>query len=142
MTLSKNTELGQITVSDQIFADMLIDAAKSDECEGKVWPSTKRGKIIPENGRSYPADVASVIDVSKGADGESEYLLLDIYVVIKFGAGIKKVVEDLCSHIAGTIMERQGAIPVHINVHVTGVKSKQVARRDLLVLKEYGTDGY
>ena len=52
MTLSKNTELGQITVSDQIFADMLIDAAKSVECEGKVWPSTKRGKVIPENGRS------------------------------------------------------------------------------------------
>ena len=136
MTLSKNTELGQITVSDQIFADMLIDAAKSPECEGKVWPSTKRGKIIPE-GRSYLSDVASVIDVEKDED----MLCLDIYVVIKFGASIKKVVESLCSHIADTIMERQGTGPVHINVHVTGVKSKQVARRDLLVIKEYGTDG-
>lgn len=140
MTLSKNTELGQITVSDQIFASMLVEAARSPECEEKVWPSTKRGKIIPESSRSYLSDVASVIDVYK--DDDDRFLNLDIYVVIKFGAGIKKVVECLCSHMANAMMERQGAMPVHMNVYVTGVKSRQVARRNLLVIKEYGADGY
>ncbi len=140
MALSKNTDLGQITISDQIFAGMLIEAIRCPECEGRVWPSTKRGRIIPESGRSYESEVAGSIEVSR--DDADDTLYLNVYVVIKFGAGIKKVVEAMCSYMAGIITERQGERKVSVMVHVTGVKSKQVARRELLVIKEYGRDEY
>lgn len=136
MTLSKNTELGQITVSNQIFAGILKDAIKSPDCEDKIWLSTKRGKLLSEASRSYISDIAYVIDVNE--DVRDGVLSMDVYVITRFGASIKKVVDSMCSYVAEVITKRHGNHPLCINVHVTGVKSKNIARRELLIIKEYG----
>ena len=52
MTLSRETELGTISVSNILFAQIIADSFQQASCRNKVWPSTKKGRQIGNMGNS------------------------------------------------------------------------------------------
>ena len=46
MALTRETNLGTISVANLFFAQMIADSFKLENCKGRVWPATKKGKQI------------------------------------------------------------------------------------------------
>ena len=138
MTLSRETELGTITVSNLLFAQIIADSFKLDGCKGKVWPSTKKGKQIGGDMKFNLSEFANTIEIEELQNGER--LSLEFHVIVKFGTSISTVCENIADGIAASIEEKHGKKPGQIKIRVTGVKSKQIAKRNLEVVKRYGTE--
>ena len=138
MTLSKETRLGTITISELLFAQIIADGFKLEGCKGKVWPATKKGRQIGSDSKFNLSDFASAIEVEESADGNN--LDLTFNIIVKFGASISTIGDTLADEIAKSIEEKQGKKPNQIKIRVVGVKSKQIAKRDVEVVKNYGTE--
>lgn len=137
MTLSKTTELGTISVSDIIFAQIIEKSLKIPECRDKVWAATKKGRQIGNEQKLNISDLAHEIDVEPSADGDS--IELTFHVIIRFGAGIKLITDILTEYISETVLQKLGKKPDLIRIRIVGVKSRNIAKRNLEVVKRYGT---
>lgn len=138
MTLSKKTELGTISVSHLFFAQIIADSLQQESCAGKVWPATKRGRQIGNGQKINAGDLAGHIEVNAGEDGEG--IDLEFSVITRFGASIQKLTDSLADDIADSLREKQGTPPRQIKIRITGVKSRQTARRELEVIKNYAVE--
>lgn len=138
MTLARETELGTITVSNLLFAQIIADSFKLDECKGKVWPSTKKGKQIGSDMKFNLSDFAGAIEVEDSASGDG--IDIEFNVIVKFGTSIRSVSEAIADEVAKSIEQKHGRKPNRIKIRVAGVKSKQIAKRNLEVIKCYGTE--
>lgn len=139
MTLARETELGTITVSNLLFAQIIADSFKLDSCRGKVWPATKKGRQIGSDMKFNLSDFAGAIEVEESNEGES--FDLEFSVIVKFGTSISSVCEAVADEVATSIEQKHGKKPNQIKIRVAGVKSKQIAKRNLEVVKRYGTKG-
>lgn len=138
LTISKSTELGKITISNVIFAEIIDEGFRLEKCAGKIWPATKRGRQIGNDLKYSVTDLANNIEVAKGLN--SEGIDIEFSTIIKFGAGISSVTDTLCDYIVDTMKDRHNKSVNTIKVRITGIKSKQIARRDLEVIKRYETE--
>lgn len=139
MTLSRETELGTISVSNVLFAQIIGESFKAESCKDKVWPSTKKGRQIGSDGKFSLSDFAGHIEVSPSLDGDS--IDLEYSVIVKFGTSISSLCDAMADYIAETIFEKQGKRPNQIKIRIAGVKSKQVAKRSAEVIKRYDIEG-
>lgn len=139
MTLSRETELGTITVSNLLFAQIVADSFKLEGCRGKIWPATKKGKQIGSDMKFNLSEFANTIEVEEVPDDNR--FDLEFHVIVKFGTSIRTVCEAVADEVAASIERKHGKKPRQIKIRVTGVKSKQVAKRNVEVVKRYGTEG-
>ena len=139
MTLSRETELGTITVSNLLFAQIIADSFKLEGCKGKIWPATKKGKQVGSDMKFNLSEFANTIEIEEIQDGET--MNLEFHVIVKFGTSISTICGNIADYIAMSIEQKHGRKPGQIKIHVTGVKSKQIAKRNLEVVKGYGTEG-
>lgn len=135
MTISKDTELGEIAVSDIMFAQVISECFKSETCLGRVFPATKKGRQIGSDQKYSISEFASHIETEKSFDGESVDLTFS--VIVKFGTSIRSLTDVLGDDIAEKIQQKLGQKPRQITIRITGVKSRQIARRNLEVIKRY-----
>ena len=135
MTVSKETELGAITISNLLFAQIIADSFRAESCLGKVWPSTKKGRQIGSDTKYNIAEFANNIEVEPSLDGNS--VDIEFSIIIKFGAGIRSITDALSDSVAEAVCKKQGRKPNQIKIRIAGVKSRQVARRNLEVVKSY-----
>lgn len=61
MLLEKNNELGKISISNNVFAQIIKDSLEL--CRGRVWPATKKGKQIGNEWKFNLSDFASTVEV-------------------------------------------------------------------------------
>ena len=139
MTLSRETELGTISVSNILFAQIIADSFQQASCRNKVWPSTKKGRQIGSDAKFSISDFAGNIEVEPSFDGDS--VDIEFSVIVKFGTSIRKLTDAVADYIADTIYQKQKKKPNQIKIRIAGVKSRQVARRNLEVIKRYGPEG-
>ena len=125
MTISKTTELGTITVSDLIFAQIIDKSLRQAECRDKVWPASIKGRQIGNNQKYSLSDLAHEIEVEPNSDETNFELSFNI--IIKFGAGIKKITDLLTENIAEAVEQKNGKKPDLIRIRIVGVKSKNIA---------------
>ena len=137
VTISRSTELGTITLSDLIFAEVIERSFNQKECKGRVWPATSRGRLIGTDQKSGIQEFAHEIEVKMGPDDNA--VSIEFSIIIRFGTSIKKITGLIGDYIAEAIKEDHGERPIFIKIRISGVKSKQIARRDVEVLKSYGT---
>ena len=137
MTISKTTELGTINVSDLIFAQIIERSLRQTGCRDKVWPATKKGRQIGNDAKVSAADIAREIEVEASSDGSNFELTFN--VIIKFGAGIRKITDLLTDYISETVLNKHGRKPDLIRIRIVGVRSKNIAKRNLEVVKRYET---
>lgn len=135
MTISRETDLGTISISNAIFAQIILDAFEQESCQGKVWPATKRGRQLGGDQMPSAADYGGYIEAERSFDGKT--IDLEFSVIIRFGTSIRRVTEALGNFIAEEIREKQGRYPNQIKIRIAGVRSRQIARRNLEVIKSY-----
>ena len=58
-------------------------------------------------------------------------------VIVKFGTSIRSLTDALGDDIANQLEKKLGQKPRQIVIRITGVKSRQIARRNLEVIKRY-----
>ena len=138
LTVSRETELGTITISNLLFAQIIADSFKIESCTGKVWPSTKKGRQIGSDGKYNLSEFASNIEVERSLYGES--VDIEFNIIVKFGTSIRNITDDISDYVAGVIYKKQGKKPNQIKIRIAGVKSRQVARRNLEVVKKYESE--
>ena len=139
MALKRETELGTISVANLFFAQMIANSFKLEACKGKVWPATKKGRQIGGDMKFNLSEFASAIDVE-----ESEFqghVNIACSIIVKFGTSISALCDVLADDIAMQIEQKHGRKPHNITIHVVGVKSKQIAKRNLEVVKTYELEG-
>ncbi|MGC2873025.1 hypothetical protein ACDL92_07060 [Ihubacter sp. mB4P-1] len=135
MTVSRETKLGTISISDAIFAQIILESFEQDICKGKVWPATRRGRQIGGDQKVNAADYAGYVEAERSMDGTS--IDLEFSVIIQFGSGIRRITDAVADYIAEVIYQKQGKYPNQIKIRITGVRSRQIARRNLEVIKSY-----
>ena len=139
MALTRETNLGTISVSNLLFAQIIADSFKLDVCKGKVWPATKKGRQIGTDLKFKLSDFASAIEVEENA--EHDGIELTFSLIVKFGTSIRAVSEAIIDDVAEAIEQKHGKKPYRIKIRVAGVKSKQIAKRNLEVVKHYDIEG-
>ena len=135
MSLHRNTDLGTIKISDVLFAQIIVNSLKQRECLGKAWPATSKGKQIGNDQKFNVTDVASHIVVKH--DRESTDVELEFKIIVQFGNSISAITEAVFQYVADSIEQVLGKKPVRIIINVTGIRSKQIARRNIEVIKQY-----
>ena len=117
MPLTKETEYGKITISNELFKDVIESACSIPECEGKIWLAPKHGIESEYN--------------------ENKEVVLKFSVNVQFGEPIKRLCHAVADDIARRIKLRSGQMPASIKVNVIGVKSKNIVKRSMEVVCEY-----
>lgn len=121
------TDQGSIFIDRAVISKIIIEAM--EQFRGKAWISNHKGKILSSTSKSNMGDDKNYSEISIGEKGMD----VRIYIVIRFGTSINKVTEQLITTIKNNIEEFVGIEANSIAIVVTGMISKQMARRNIVV---------
>jgi uncharacterized alkaline shock family protein YloU len=138
MALTKKTDLGTITLSDDIFAEILSDVFQEASCGDSIWLSTRRGRMITKMIYWSDSELKRSIDCSFDEQGR---VSLRFSVVVRFGISIRRVTGIIADQVAKRIEEVLGSPPSVITIEIAGVRSRQTARRNTKVVYRYENHG-
>ena len=131
MTLTRETGLGRVTINDNVIAKALIRACT--KAGNRLYLATDKGKILGEPSKTGTGDLAGNFII----DEEGDSYRMVFYVVLNFGASIKKVTDTvldaLCREMQSMFPHQKGIFTMVI----TGVKSKNIAPRNIEVTRIY-----
>ncbi len=125
MPISEKTKYGTITITDHIYASIVEDVLEEENFSGIVWVSTKRGKVVTD-----------ALQSMKIGQAENE-IVISLYIVVKFGISIKKICKEFADRLADKVVDACGNSELRILINVAGIKSKNIARRDVEVVFKY-----
>jgi len=124
------TENGTITLFKEAVAAIIIRVMET--FAGKVLIANQKGKIYYFIARISGKEDGGTIEIINGKKGFD----IRIYVLIRFGSSINKTTELIIEQIKNEV-ERGTGVPVNsVSVVITGVFSKQIARRNIEIKKE------
>lgn len=112
MLINNNSQLGSITIEDSLFKNIFDNA------------------II---------NVTSKVSYgSEGISVSEEESLLSVYVplILEFGSSIKDTSDTILNFASQSLKSAFPNKKIHIDLHIVGIKSKQIAKRDLLITRE------
>lgn len=122
------TMSGAISVDKAVIGKIIADAV--GQFKGKVLISNYKGKVVSGFAAKLGVmDDVSYMEISLGKNG----LDIRFYILIRFGTSINKVTEQLIRTIKKNTEEITGLEVNSIAVVVTGMVSKQTARRNIEV---------
>lgn len=131
MSLSRETQLGKITINDNVIAKSILKATAG--VANKLYLSTEKGKILGSPLRVGTSELAGNIVIEE----IDERYEITFYVIISFGSSIKNVTETVLNTLQEemqSMFPNQGGV---LRIKIVGVKSKNVAERDIEVKREY-----
>ncbi|MCI8631296.1 MAG: hypothetical protein HFG67_03355 [Firmicutes bacterium] len=121
---SKKNDIGTISVSKNVLGNIVADAVKT--FDGRLVLCNSKGKISPIDSMSiYFLDIDRIGGKTK----------IKIYVLVKFGAGIKQTTNQLIEFVNCRLDELIGNDSADISVVIKGVFSKNVTKRNIEVKK-------
>lgn len=126
------TKLGHIHFSNNVINKIITEAVES--CDGKAEILNYKGKYkhmvpgIASKMNLYNEEVGG-IQVTE----EEEGLNITVYVVIHFGASIKRTTDRIIDYIYEYMDKILGIKPVNVKVVVTGTLSKNIVKRHIEV---------
>ncbi len=119
MFITRKETFGNIEIEKSFFVNLLKYSLK--KYNNIVWPANKKGKIVD------PIIMSDSLE-NYGNDGE---LKIRVYLIYKFGVSIKETTSDFVDEFSKTIIQALGELPSEITVCIVGIKSKQIARRQI-----------
>lgn len=126
------TKLGHIHFSHSIINKIVMEAVEN--CDGKAQLYNYKGKymnVVPDLASKinlYDEEVGSI----EVTDTE-ESIEVKVYVVLQFGTSIRKTTASIIKYIYEYTEKITGARPEKVTVIVTGILSKNIARRHIEV---------
>lgn len=137
MIVTKETDLGTISVSNVVFAEIISGSIHSLGMEHTVWPSSDRGKPADKGSWTSASDTAKLIDVDYI---DEKHVALEFSIIIRFGASISGVTRELTEAIREALRESLGLDASRITINIAGVRSRKIARRNSKVVYDYAAD--
>ena len=131
MTLNERTSLGLITVNDNVIAKIILRAA--EKAEGRLLLSSEKGRVLGVASRVGVGDVLGNFSIR----AEDDRYVLRFSGVILFGSSIRWVSETVLDAVAEELRSFFFFFFGRIILHIVGIKSKQIAVRDIEVMREY-----
>lgn len=131
MILTVKTNLGNIIVNGNVIAKVIIKAAA--KTEDRVILSNAKGKTLGVASKLSSGDMAGNF-VMEEIDGKYH---LDFFGVIRFGSSISGVSKTILDSVEAELKEMFPDKGAHITFHIVGIKSKQLALRNIEVTRDY-----
>lgn len=125
--ITVETDMGKITISKSVIGNIVMDVVAS--FDGKVILSDSKGRVHKFILKLGPKEESDNIQVEKTADG----IDLRVFVVLRFGAGIRKTTAQLIEALRTEIKEGCGIDANNISIVITGMISKKIAPRHIEV---------
>ncbi len=138
MAVNKETDLGTITISNSVIAQIIFDGMMQPGCRNRIWPATPRGRQIGILEKFTDTEFSMYISVQHSEDHR---IMLEFSVICQFGISIKRTTRILADYIAEQFEYLGGSMPAQITVNIAGVRSRQKARRSTKVVYRYETNG-
>ena len=131
--MERVNDKGTMKINKHIFGRMVYDAVGLTE--GKAFSASSRGKLLTGIGGSRPApgEIADNMIIMEMDD----VLYMELYIIMSIGASIQKntqMILDYMEEQLKSCFPKQGG---RIILKVVGVKSKQIARRDIEVVRSW-----
>lgn len=126
MNITVETELGEIFVDKKYFAQKIMSVLMQIRWRGKFLPANNRPKLLSEDKKPSFESFADVLELSKFDDG----IHIAIPLIADFGMPLRSNTSDLIRDIYLEFGKMKMPI-TKITVHIVGVKSKQVAPRNI-----------
>ncbi len=126
MNITVETELGEISVDKKYFAQKIMSVLMQIRWRGKFLPANNRPKLLSEDKKPSFESFADVLELSKIDDG----IHIVIPLIADFGMPLRSNTSDLIRDIYLEFGKMKMSI-TKITVHIVGVKSKQVAPRNI-----------
>ncbi|NLY81586.1 MAG: hypothetical protein GX078_02240 [Clostridiales bacterium] len=130
MAIVNNNEYGEISINNSAIEKIVINNLL--KMKYAFFPTNKRGKLIMTKGlRTKITDYVGAVEVS-------EYqgrLFIKIYYIIKFGESITLESNKLFDLIEKDLTNIGLKLPEQIIAKITGVMSKNIAKRELEVVR-------
>lgn len=123
------TGLGTISINKAVIGKIVTEAA--EQFDGKVIISNHKGKVPGIVSKIGGMDDINNMEINFGENG----IDLRVFVVLRFGTSITKVTNRLIDDIHKKIRETMGQEPNSVAVVVTGMISKNIARRHIEVTR-------
>lgn len=131
MSLNRRTRLGTVTVNDNVIAKIILRAV--EKSDGKLLLPSERGRILGVASRVGVGDILGNFQIQ---EKENKYFL-KFSGIIRFGSSIKNVTENVLDLVQEEMQQFFPTQGGEIILHIVGVKSKQIAERDIEVKREY-----
>ena len=127
--MERVNEKGTIKINKHIFGKMAFDAIGLTE--GKAFSASEKGKQLTGIGGSRPApgEISDHMTVRE----EEGTLYVELCIIMSFGASIQKNTDLILDYMEDQLKICFPQQPGRIVLKVVGVKSKQVAPRDIEV---------
>ena len=127
MQYKEKTEKGNIIIDKNVIANMVISQV-----------AKFNGKVIVNNYKSNPLGVGVKKNlVNEVNDVEVDYnrrgMDIKIYIMVKFGTSIGLVTNKIIENVYEDVKKCMGLEPNSISVVVTGIISKNIAKRNIEV---------
>lgn len=127
--ITVQNNLGTISITKQVIGRIVAEAI--DRFDGKVMISNHKGKVAGVTSKKNGPDERAYMDITHGKNG----IDLRVFIVIRFGTSITKVTNQLVDDIHGGLTQITGKEPNSVAVVVTGMISKNIARRHIEVTR-------
>lgn len=138
MTMMKATELGLITVSNAVFAEIINTVMQTEECSSNMWVTMHQGRLIRMARALSDPDYVRDLSVRLNKEGR---ICLTFGVIVRFGVSIRQVTRHAADEICVRVYEQTGMIPAEIIINIDGVRTKKkTARRSTKVVYRYAED--
>lgn len=121
------TDGGKIGLGKPVFAR--IAAEQAAKFSDRAVLTNSKGKPV-KVGLSGKESL-KYIEVTETESGDA--VDLKLHIMIRFGTGIKKLSRELSDAVRQETLKLTGLKIPNIYIHITAVKSKRVAKRDLEV---------
>ena len=132
MDLTRTTDIGIITINDITFANVVRDAVKL--LGNKAFLSSPQGKIL---GGFDKKVTLNELTQNISLQLVDDVIDLKIYIIASFGASISYITDVLLDYIEKQLVMMMPEYGFHIQLTVTGVKSRQLAPRNLVFVREH-----
>lgn len=118
-------QIGAISVNKAVIDEIIADAFRP--YEGKVWLGNYKGSVSDMKVRlgNYNSLAETVVKMTEKG------LFIRLYVMMRFGQSINEMTAGIMENLAFSLMEYM-EIPIYnIEIVVTGMLSKNVAKRNI-----------
>ena len=131
MSLSKTTTLGKIIINPSVISREVRAAATP--VKEKMFFATNKGKLVAPPNKISSGELASNLIVEETEDK----INITLYIIMSFGSSIKNVTETIFDGLEDTLKTLFPTKDGLITIKIVGVKSKNIAPRDIEVVREY-----
>lgn len=115
MVLKTNSELGEVTISNNVIAE--IAGAVATKCYGVVGMASRNKKDGIVN-LLKPDSMSRGISINVENDG----VVVEIHLIVEYGVNINTVCKSIVNRVRYTIENSIGIMVNRVNVRVEGIR--------------------